>query len=105
MLAYTVIEQSREIGVRLVLGASPWRVAADVMTAGGRLIAIGSIAGLVLAAVFARLMRSLLFEVSPLDPLTLMLAPAALAIVGAAACLWPAIRASRVEPAVCLRAE
>ena len=105
MLAYSVLEQAREIGVRLVLGASPRRIAADVMAAGARVIAIGSIAGLALSLTFGRLMRSLLFEVSPFDPLALVAATGVLALVAILACLWPAIRAAHIEPAVCLRAE
>ncbi|HJZ77500.1 MAG TPA: FtsX-like permease family protein [Vicinamibacterales bacterium] len=105
MLAYTVLEQAREIGVRLVRGASPRRVAADVLAVGAWVIAVGSIAGLALSLMFGRLMRSLLFEISPLDPLALAAATVALALVAALACVWPAIRAAHIEPAVCLRAE
>ncbi|HEX5474703.1 MAG TPA: ADOP family duplicated permease [Vicinamibacterales bacterium] len=105
LLAWTVTGQAREIGVRLVLGATPARIATAVVADGARMIVGGAATGLVAAALAARLMRSLLFDVSPLDPAALCAAPVLLAIVALAATALPAIRASRTEPAVCLRRE
>jgi putative ABC transport system permease protein len=105
MLAYAVLMQRREIGVRLVLGATPARIAIGVVAIGARTVVAGSIIGAAAAAALTPLMRSILFEVTPLDPLTLAVAPLMFAAVALAACAVPAVRAARIEPAVCLRAE
>ena len=105
LLAWSVTGQAREIGVRLVLGATPARIAAAVVADGARVIAGGAAAGLAAAALATRLMQSLLFDVSPLDPAALVAAPVVLAIVALAATALPAVRASRTEPSVCLRRE
>ena len=105
MMAHSIAEQSREIGVRLVLGATPGGVAASVIAGAFSLVAIGGLLGLGGAAVTTRLMRSLLFGVEPLDPATLLAAPLLLALVALVACVRPAVRAARTDPAVCLRTE
>jgi putative ABC transport system permease protein len=105
MLAYAVVMQRREIGVRLVLGATPSRIAIGVVAIGARTVAAGAIIGAGAAAALTPLMRSILFEVTPLDPLILAAAPVMFAAVALAACTVPAVRAARTEPAVCLRAE
>ena len=105
LLAWSVTGQAREIGVRLVLGATPARIATAVVADGARMIAGGAVAGLAAAALATRLMRSLLFDVSPLDPVALCAAPVLLAVVALAATALPAVRASRTDPSVCLRRE
>lgn len=105
LMAWSVAGQAREIGVRLVLGATPARIVRAVLADGAQIIALGALTGLVAAALATRLMRSLLFDVSPTDPLALFAPPVVLAIVGFAATALPAIRASRTDPAVCLRRE
>ena len=105
MMAHTIVEQSREIGVRLVLGATPGGVAAGVITSALSVVVTGGLIGLGGAAAASRLMRSLLFGIDPLDPAALVAAPLVLAAVALAACVVPAIRAARTDPAVCLRAE
>ena len=105
MLAYAVVMQRREIGLRLVLGATPARIARGIVAAGARTIAVGAIIGVGATAALTPLMRSILFEVAPFDPLTLTAAPVAFAAIALAACAVPAIRAARIEPAVCLRSE
>jgi putative ABC transport system permease protein len=105
LLAWSVAGQAREIGVRLVLGATPARIATAVVADGARIIAGGALAGLVAAALATRLLRSLLFDVSPLDPVAFFAAPLLLAIAALAATALPAIRASRTAPSVCLRRE
>jgi predicted permease len=105
LLAWSVTGQAREIGVRLVLGATPARIATAVVADGARMIVAGAATGLAAAAVATRLMRSLLFDVSPLDPVALCAAPVLLVIVALAATALPAVRASRTEPSVCLRRE
>jgi predicted permease len=105
MMAQSIIEQSREIGVRLVLGATPGSVAGSVIGGALWLAAAGGLIGLGGAAITSRLMRSLLFGVEPLDPVALVVSPLLLAIVALGACVFPAMRAARTDPAVCLRAE
>jgi len=105
LMAWSVTGQVREIGVRLVLGATPARIALAIVADGARIIAGGTVAGVAAAALGTRLMRSLLFDVSPLDPVALCAAPVLLAIVALVATALPAVRASRTEPTVCLRQE
>jgi predicted permease len=105
MMAHAVVEQSREIGVRLVLGATPGRVAGSVISGAIPLVTAGGLIGLGGAAIAGRLMRSLLFGVEPLDPLALAVSPLLLAAIALAACALPAMRAAHTDPAVCLRAE
>ena len=105
MMAHTIVEQSREIGVRLVLGATPGHVAGGVIAGALSVVAAGGLVGIGGAAIAGRLMRSLLFGVEPLDPAVLVVSPLLLAAVALAACVLPAMRAARTDPAVCLRAE
>jgi ABC-type lipoprotein release transport system permease subunit len=105
MLAYAVVMQYREIGLRLVLGATPARIAWAIVAAGARTIAAGTIIGVAVAAALTPLMTSILFEVAPNDPLILAAAPVTFAAIALAACAVPAVRAARIEPAVCLRSE
>jgi putative ABC transport system permease protein len=105
VLAYFVAQRTREIGVRLALGAQTRDVMKMVMKQGMRLtllgIGIGSAGGFALA----RLMKSLLFGVSAADPLTFAAVAALLASVAILACYIPARRASKVDPVVALRFE
>jgi predicted permease len=104
-LSYSVVRRTRELGVRLALGALPsalrWQVLRETM----RLVAIGAVAGLLLAALATSWVATLLYGLSPRDPLTFALATVVLAGVGALAGLVPAWRASRVDPLIALRAE
>jgi putative ABC transport system permease protein len=105
VIAYVVSLRTRELGVRIALGAQPSAIATMVTTQGLALCGIGVVIGLALVISGGRLLRSLLFEVGPTDPLTL---GATVAVVGAFAVLasWiPARRASRVNPAEALRAD
>ena len=88
----------------MALGARAADVRRLVLVEGGRLIAIGLVAGLAGAVVIGRLLRRFVFDVSALDPLTFVAIPAFLVAVALAACYFPARRASRVEPLVALRA-
>ncbi len=104
-LAYHVSQQEHEIGVRLAMGATRAGVLGLVLRRGGGLVAGGLLVGLAAAYPGTRLVRSLLFETAPLDPATYGGAVALLALVAATACLIPALRATRVDPAVVLRSE
>lgn len=104
-LAYHVGQAEHEIGVRLAIGARRGNVLGLVLRRGGRLVVTGLVLGLGAAYPGTRLVRSLLFETTPLDPTTYAGAALALGLVAAAACLAPALRAARVDPAVVLRSE
>jgi putative ABC transport system permease protein len=105
VLAGSVIERTREIGVRTALGATPGRILALVLSQGARLIIVGLGAGLVGALALGQVLRSLLFGVAPNDPPTLAAVTGALAVVALLACLVPVLRALRVDPVTALRAE
>jgi putative ABC transport system permease protein len=103
VLSYLVSERTREIGIRMALGARPRTIFRDVLAHGGRLVTIGSVLGLAGGLVFTRWIRGLLFQVSPMDPLSLAGAAAGLGIMALLATLLPARRATRVNPVVALR--
>jgi putative ABC transport system permease protein len=105
VVAFHVAQRTREMGVRLALGATRARVLALVVAQGMRLVGAGLLLGLGAAAVATRPLASLLFEVSPRDGVSFLAAPALLALVGLAACYVPARRATRVDPVVALRGE
>ncbi len=105
LIAYSVAQRTHEIGVRIALGAARRDVLGLVVGQGLRLTAVGIALGVVGALALTRLMQSLLFEVSPQDPLTFVAGAAFLLVVGLLASYLPARRAARVDPAVALRAE
>ena len=105
VIAYTVSRQTREIGIRMALGAGRTDVLRMVAAMGVRLIAIGAAIGLLASLGATRVIASQLSGVSPHDPLTLAGVIVLMAMVGIAACYFPAQRASRVDPNVALRVE
>jgi putative ABC transport system permease protein len=105
VLAYSVAQRTREIGVRMALGARPFDVTRMILGRGLKLGAIGLIAGAALAGVLGVLLRTLLFGVTPAAPLVYSGTAASLMIVALAACVIPAQRAARVDPVVALRDE
>ncbi len=105
VLAYSVAQRTREIGVRMALGARPLDVTRMILGRGLRLSAIGLVAGAALAGILGILLRTLLFGVTPAAPLVYAGTAAALIIVALAACVIPAQRAARVDPVVALRDE
>ena len=102
VIAYTVARQTREIGIRMALGAGRRDVLQMVSAMGLRLIAIGAAVGLLASFAATRLIATQLTGVSPHDPLTLIGVVGLMALVGFAACYFPAQKASRVDPLVAL---
>jgi predicted permease len=105
VLSYFVGERTREIGVRRALGASHGSVVSLVLGRGARLVGLGIVLGGLGIAGGMRLMKGLLYEVGTSDPLAIGGSVLLLATVGVIACLLPAVRAARVDPAVTLRGE
>jgi putative ABC transport system permease protein len=105
VLSYLVTQRTREIGIRMSLGASRERVLGLVLKEGMRLAGIGFALGLVGALAAGRLMSSLLHQVRPSDPAVIVLTAVCLGLVALIACYLPARRAARVDPMVALRHE
>jgi predicted permease len=105
VLAYLVVQRTREIGIRMALGARPGNVRLLIFREVGFMVFAGVIVGLPLAYGLARLSESLLFGVRAGDPLIYVLTLAVVGVVASAACYVPARRATRVHPIVALRYE
>jgi putative ABC transport system permease protein len=105
VLACSVGERTREIGVRMAMGAAGTDVVREVVARGARITAGGIAVGLVGGVVASRMLRSLLYGVGPSDPTTYAGVSLLLAVVALVACLVPALRAARVDPIVALRHE
>jgi putative ABC transport system permease protein len=105
VMSYAVAQRTREIGIRMALGAFQRQVVGLVVGRGLRIIAVATVLGVAAALAGARLMRNQLFGVSANDLLTFVTVPVILAIVATLACYLPARRASRVDPLVALRSE
>ena len=105
VMSYVVSLRTREMGVRVALGATPRSVAAMMTGEGLTLTAIGVVGGMILFALTSRFLRAFLYGIAPGDPLTLIAAAAVLTLVAMLATWVPARRASRVDPATTLREE
>jgi putative ABC transport system permease protein len=104
-MAWSVSQRSREIGIRLALGADTGAILRWILGQGMRLTLVGVTAGLLGAFAMTRLLRGLLFEVAPSDPLTYVCVAGLLAVVALLACYIPARRATKVDPMIALRYE
>jgi len=105
VVSYAVARRTREVGIRLAVGAQPSALVRLLMREGVALVAAGTVVGLLLGLAGAQVLHSLLFGVSGVDPLTFIGAPVLLMLVVALAAFLPARRASRVDPASVMRAE
>jgi putative ABC transport system permease protein len=103
--SYAVTERTREYGIRVALGAETSRVLGLVLGHGAALIGLGLALGACGAVVLTRLLKSLLFEVTPTDPVTFAGMAGLLGVVALVACLVPARRATKVDPVIALRYE
>jgi ABC-type antimicrobial peptide transport system permease subunit len=103
VLAFSVSARTNEIGIRMSLGADGGRVQRMILREGGVLLAAGLASGVAGAFFAARVIRGLLFGVTPHDPLTLLAVATTMAVVGIVACWIPALRAARIDPALAMR--
>lgn len=105
MIAYAVSQRTRELGVRIALGASPRDLLFQVIRQGLILSGIGVVIGAVLALGVTRLLRGFLYGVSPYDPVTFGYAALVLTAIAILACYFPARRTLRIDPIEALRSE
>jgi ABC-type antimicrobial peptide transport system permease subunit len=104
-IAYVVGQRRHEIGVRIALGAPGTHVARVVVAQGLKIVVVGVLIGVAVALALGKLVASLLYGVTPHDPVVLGAVALVLILVAIAACLVPAWRAARVDPMETLRAE
>ena len=105
VLSQLVARRTREIGVRMALGARAADIVRLIVSRGVVLLAIGTICGLAGAAALTRYLEALLFQVRPVDPVSFIVVTLLLAVIALLACWLPTRRAMRVDPAVALRVE
>lgn len=105
VMAFSVSRRSRELGIRLALGATRARLIRMICAQASKTVGAGMLAGLVIGAVIARGLRSVLFGVNPSDPTVFAVVGGVLAAVGVIACLVPAGRVTRLDPVVALRSD
>jgi ABC-type antimicrobial peptide transport system permease subunit len=105
VIAYVVSQRTREIGIRLALGAEPWQVAKMFLLHGLALCGVGFAAGLVAAVALGRAMSSLLFGIGPMDPAAYITALAVMLVATAVASYLPARRAATIDPMETMKAE
>ena len=103
VISFAVAQRTREIGIRVALGADRRAVLRLIVGQGAAVAVTGLVLGLVAALAATRVLRALLFDVTPTDPLTLITVVALLAIAALIACWIPARRAARLQPAAALR--
>jgi ABC-type antimicrobial peptide transport system permease subunit len=105
VISFATAQRTREIGVRMALGADRSSIRRMVLREGSRVVAVGMCVGLLGSIAATRSLQKLLFQVQPIDPVTMATVCALLVAVALLACYVPARRATRVDPVVALRAE
>lgn len=105
LMAYSVMQRKHEIGVRMALGAQRRDILMLVLKQGMMLVGIGLVIGLIAAFALTRILANLLFEISTTDPLTFVLIALLLVLVGLCAIIFPALRATRVNPLLAFRTD
>ena len=105
VISQSVVQRTQEIGIRMAIGAQRQDVLGMILVSGLRLVSIGVALGLVGAFALTRVLQTLLFGVTAHDPITFAGNAALLVSVATAACLFPALRATRVNPIIALRSE
>lgn len=103
--AYAVSRRTREIGIRVALGAEPRKVRGMILREGLAMTASGLVLGLLLGLAAGQACASMLYDVGPMDPIAFTLASIALAAAAMLACWFPALRATKISPMTALRAE
>jgi putative ABC transport system permease protein len=105
VLSYAVTQRTREIGIRMALGAQRRDVLHMVLYEAIKMVLVGVVIGIIVSIIMARIMSSLLYKVSPYDLTIFLGVPVLLTLVALMACFAPAFRATRVDPMVALRYE
>jgi putative ABC transport system permease protein len=105
VLAFSVSTRTNEIGIRMSLGADSSRVQRMILSEGGVLVGIGLVVGIATSFFAARLIQGLLFGVPPHDPLTMIGVAVLMVAIGVVSCWLPAIRASKIDPAITMRGQ
>jgi putative ABC transport system permease protein len=105
VMSYSVAQQRREIGIRIALGAKRSDVLAMTVKNGLKLVAVGLMFGLIMALAVTRVMASLLFGISATDPATFVMIAMVLVAVAFLASYIPALRATKIDPMIALRAQ
>jgi ABC-type antimicrobial peptide transport system permease subunit len=105
VMAYSVNQRTREMGIRLALGAAARNVISLVLNDGLRVVALGLVLGTIAAGFATQLLQNQLYDVGSLDPVTFIGVAVVLLLVAATACFLPARRASKVDPMTSLRSE
>lgn len=103
VMAYLVSQGTRELGIRLALGASPRAIRALIVSRGLAVTAAGLAAGIAAAIVLTRFMRSLLFQIGPADPITFLTIPVLLGVAALVAVYVPARKAAQIDPLLTIR--
>ena len=105
VIAYSVVQRTREIGIRMALGAERGEIISMVLRQGMKMAVAGIAVGILAALALTRLMASMLYDVKSNDPTTFFIVALLLALTALVACFLPALKAARVDPMVALRYE
>jgi len=105
IVAYGVAQRTRELGIRIAVGATERSILALVLGQAAKLVVAGVVCGVLVAVAATKVLQAMLFETSTMDSATFVLVPIVLAVVATIASLVPAYRATRTDPLIVIRAE